>query len=166
MGEGGGGGSGNLIVPSARCKVPGCASHKKYTNEASTTAAAVTNEKGEDSSEITFGTGQISGDFYRDQMCVGESLCIEANFIAATQETTEPFQEIPFDGIMGLGFNDLSMGKGFNMIDEMTSKGVLPNGQISFYLTDGGDSEVTFGGYKSEYVASEIVWAPVEVQSW
>jgi hypothetical protein len=159
-------GSGNLIIPSSRCKVPGCAPHKKYSNEASTTAAAVTNEKGEDSSEITFGTGQISGDFYRDHMCVGESLCVEANFIAAVQETTEPFQEIPFDGIMGLGFNDLSMGKGFNMIDELTSKGALPNGQISFYLTDGGDSEVTFGGYRSEYVASDIVWAPVEVQSW
>merc|ERR1719456_2027672 len=51
-------------------------------------------------------------------------------------------------------------------MDELARKGQLPNGQISFYLTDGGDSEVTFGGYKSEYLASEIVWAPVEVQSW
>lgn len=159
-------GSGNLIIPSNKCTVPGCLPHKKYSSETSSTSAAVTNEKGEDSSEITFGTGQISGDFYRDHLCVGESLCIDGNFIAAVQETTEPFQEIPFDGIMGLGFNDLSMGKGFNMIDELTKKGALPNGQISFYLTDGGDSEVTFGGYRPEYLASGIVWAPVEVQSW
>jgi hypothetical protein len=159
-------GSGNLIVPSAKCDVPGCQPHKKYANQASSTAKPITNEKGEDSSEITFGTGQIEGAFFGDKVCIGDSLCIDANFIAADKETTEPFQEIPFDGIMGLGFKDLSMGKGFNMIDELTGKNALPGGQISFYLTDGGDSEVTFGGYKAEYLASDIVWAPVEVQSW
>jgi hypothetical protein len=159
-------GSGNLIIPSSECSVPGCAPHKKYNHGSSSTSKSVQNEKGEDSSEITFGTGQIEGNFFRDKLCIGDSLCIDANFIAAEKETTEPFQEIPFDGIMGLGFNDLSMGKGFNMIDELTADGALPGGQISFYLTDGGDSEVTFGGYKSEYLASDIVWAPVEVQSW
>jgi hypothetical protein len=159
-------GSGNLIVPSAECSVPGCQPHKKYSHKDSSSSKQVTNENGEDSSEITFGTGQISGEFYGDKLCIGDSLCIDANFIAADKETTSPFQDIPFDGIMGLGFKDLSMGKGFNMIDELTAKDALPSGQISFYLTDGGDSEVTFGGYKGEYLASDIVWAPVEVQSW
>eukprot|EP00747_Dinoflagellata_sp_TGD_P101953 gnl/TRDRNA2_/TRDRNA2_168513_c0_seq5.p1 gnl/TRDRNA2_/TRDRNA2_168513_c0~~gnl/TRDRNA2_/TRDRNA2_168513_c0_seq5.p1 ORF type:complete len:588 (+),score=157.98 gnl/TRDRNA2_/TRDRNA2_168513_c0_seq5:86-1849(+) len=159
-------GSGNLILPSSNCDGAGCKPHKKYNSKASTTSSFVTNEKGESSSEITFGTGQIEGDFFKDKMCIGESLCIDANFIAADKESAEPFREIPFDGIMGLGFKDLSMGGGFNMIDELTKNGALPGGQISFYLTDGGDSEVTFGGYKSEYLASDIVWAPVEVQSW
>jgi len=159
-------GSGNLIVPSSSCTVPGCQPHKKYDQKASTSGQSVENEQGEASSEITFGTGQIEGGFVRDKMCIGDSLCMTANFIAAEKETTSPFQEIPFDGIMGLGFKDLSMGKGFNMIDELTNSGALPAGQISFYLTDGGDSEVTFGGYKAEYLASEIIWAPVEVQSW
>merc|ERR1719389_1231848 len=159
-------GSGNLIVPSSDCTVPGCQPHKKYNHKNSQTSMMVTNEKDETSSEITFGTGQISGEFFGDKLCMGDSLCINANFIAADKETTEPFREIPFDGIMGLGFKDLSMGKGFNIIDELVGKGALPAGQISFYLTDGGDSEVTFGGYKSEYLASDILWAPVEVQSW
>merc|ERR1719199_1929456 len=159
-------GSGNLIVPSNQCTVPGCKPHHKYDSKSSTTSMAVQNEKGEGNAEISFGTGNVAGDFYRDKMCIGDSLCIDANFIAADKETTEPFQEIPFDGIMGLGFKDLSMGKGFNMIDELTGNGALPGGQISFYLTDGGDSEVTFGGYKGEYLASDIVWAPVQVQSW
>eukprot|EP00747_Dinoflagellata_sp_TGD_P101949 gnl/TRDRNA2_/TRDRNA2_168513_c0_seq1.p1 gnl/TRDRNA2_/TRDRNA2_168513_c0~~gnl/TRDRNA2_/TRDRNA2_168513_c0_seq1.p1 ORF type:complete len:611 (+),score=164.89 gnl/TRDRNA2_/TRDRNA2_168513_c0_seq1:83-1915(+) len=159
-------GSGNLIIPSSDCDGAGCKPHKKYNSKASTTSSFVTNEKGESSSEITFGTGQVEGGFVKDKMCIGESLCIDANFIAADKESAEPFREIPFDGIMGLGFKDLSMGGGFNMIDELTKNGALPGGQISFYLTDGGDSEVTFGGYKSEYLASDIVWAPVEVQSW
>lgn len=159
-------GSGNLIVPSSECSVPGCAPHQKYHRKASTSSQAVTNEKGEGSSEISFGTGQIAGDFFRDKMCIGDALCIDSSFIAANRETTEPFEAIPFDGIMGLGFKDLSMGAGFNIVDDLYSKGQLPNGQISFYLTDDGDSEVTFGGYKSEYLASDIVWAPVKIESY
>jgi cathepsin D len=159
-------GSGNLIVPSSDCTVPGCAPHRKYNRNASSTAQAVTNEKGESYSEITFGTGQISGDFFHDKLCIGDSMCIDANFIAADKETTEPFQEIPFDGIMGMGFSDLSMGAGFNIVDDLTAKGALPGGQFSFYLTDDGDSEVTFGGYRPEYLASDIVWAPVKKESY
>jgi hypothetical protein len=159
-------GSGNLIIPSSDCTVPGCKPHHKYQRNTSTTSMAVQNEKGEGNAEISFGTGQISGDFYRDKMCIGESLCIDSSFIAADKESTEPFQEIPFDGIMGLGFKDLSMGEGFNIIDDLYAKNQLPQGQISFYLTDGGDSEVTFGGYKPEYLASDIVWAPVRKESY
>merc|ERR1719333_1311064 len=155
-----------LILPSSSCQAPGCQPHQKYNRASSSSAQAITNENGEGSSEITFGTGQISGDFYKDKLCIGDSLCSDAGFIAATQESTEPFQEIPFDGIMGLGFKDLSMGDGFNIIDELSKKGSLPGGQISFYLTDGGDSEVTFGGYKAEYLASDIVWAPVKKESY
>merc|ERR1719424_565036 len=159
-------GSGNLIVPSSDCTSPGCQPHHKFMRNASSTAKSVTNEKGEGNAEISFGTGQIAGDFVRDKLCIGESLCIDSSFIAADRETTEPFQEIPFDGIMGLGFKDLSMGQGFNIIDDLTAKGALPGGQISFYLTDGGNSEVTFGGYKPEQLASDIVWAPVKKESY
>jgi hypothetical protein len=159
-------GSGNLIVPSSTCTVPGCKPHHKYDSKSSTTSMAVQNEKGEGNAEISFGTGNVAGDFYRDKMCIGDSLCIDSSFIAADRESTEPFQEIPFDGIMGLGFKDLSMGKGFNIIDDLNSGGQLPGGQVSFYLTDGGDSEVTFGGYKSEYLASDILWARVDVESY
>jgi hypothetical protein len=160
-------GSGNLIVPASDCNVPGCAPHKKYNNKASTSAQMVTNEKDESSSEITFGTGQIEGDFYKDKLCMGDSLCMDANFIAAEKMTTEPFQEIPFDGIMGLGFKDLSMGEGFNIVDDLNKNaGTGGVSQFSFFVSDGEDSEVTFGGYRPERLASDIIWAPVKVQSW
>lgn len=161
-------GSGNLIVPAADCTVPGCAPHKKYSSRASSTSSFVTNEKGESASEITFGTGQVSGDFYKDKLCIGEALCFDANFIAADKMTTEPFQEIPFDGIMGLGFKDLSMGDGFNIVDDLQTRANVPggNGQFSFFVSDGDDSEVTFGGYRAERLASDIIWAPVKVESW
>jgi len=158
-------GSGNLILPSKDCNGAGCNPHKKYATKDSTSAASVTNEQGEGSTEISFGTGQVQGNYVEDQFCVGE-LCSKVRFIAATDESAEPFSEVPFDGIMGMGFNDLSMGKGFNIVDDLNDSGQLPQGQFSFYLTDGGDSEITFGGYKPESLASDIVWAPVTIQSY
>ena len=155
-------GSGNLIVPDSSCSVPGCAPHHKYNHQGSSSSAFVTNEKNEGSSTITFGTGQVEGNFYKDNLCIGDSLCFDANFIAADKMSTEPFQEIPFDGIMGLGFEDLSMGKGFNIVDDLDSKA----SQFSFFVSDGDDSEVSFGGYDADRLASDIVWAPVRVQSW
>lgn len=48
----------------------------------------------------------------------------------------------------------------------MQTKGALPGGQFSFYLTDDGDSELTFGGYKAENLASDVVWSKVVRESW
>merc|ERR1719387_2732745 len=160
-------GSGNLILPAKSCDMPGCNAHKKYDPSQSSSASQVTNEKGEGSTEISFGTGQIEGDYFEDLLCIGDSsLCASARFIAATEQSPEPFQETPFDGILGMGFNDLSMGKGFNIVDDLNDSGQLPQGQFSFFLSDGGESEVSFGGYKPESLASDIVWAPVTIQSY
>jgi len=159
-------GSGNLILPKDSCAEPGCMPHTKYSPHDSQTSKKVNNENGEAGSSITFGTGEIEGDFYNDKVCVGESICVDAGFIAATHESEEPFKDIPFDGIMGMGFEDLSMGDGFNIVGDLQAKGALPGGQFSFYLTDDGDSELTFGGYKQENLASDVVWSKVVRESW
>merc|ERR1740138_1584830 len=39
-------GSGNLIIPSSECTVPGCLSHKKYSHHESNSSKPVVNEKG------------------------------------------------------------------------------------------------------------------------
>merc|ERR1719161_1239104 len=159
-------GSGNLILPSKDCNMAGCNPHKKYSPKDSSTAQTVTNEQGESSTQISFGTGQIEGNYISDKFCVGGSLCSKVRFIAATDESAEPFSEVPFDGIMGMGFNDLSMGKNFNIVDDLNDSQQLPQGQFAVFLTDEGESEITFGGYRPESVASDIVWAPVSRESY
>merc|ERR1719169_408368 len=62
---------------------------------------------------------------------------------------------------MGLGFKDLSMGDKFNIVDDL-----IPQSKFAVYLTDDSSSEITFGGYKPESLASDIVWAPVTIQSY
>lgn len=159
-------GSGNLIVPKDTCDGPGCNPHKKYSPHASSTGAAVVNERGESSTEISFGTGDISGDYYKDQFCIAPNLCTEVRFVASTAQSPSPFADTPFDGILGLGFNDLSMGEHFNIVDDLNAKGSLPSGTFAVYLTDDFNSEITFGGYKPEQVASDIVWSDVVRESY
>eukprot|EP00441_Pelagodinium_beii_P026002 CAMPEP_0197650916 /NCGR_PEP_ID=MMETSP1338-20131121/31236_1 /TAXON_ID=43686 ORGANISM="Pelagodinium beii, Strain RCC1491" /NCGR_SAMPLE_ID=MMETSP1338 /ASSEMBLY_ACC=CAM_ASM_000754 /LENGTH=607 /DNA_ID=CAMNT_0043225429 /DNA_START=69 /DNA_END=1889 /DNA_ORIENTATION=+ len=159
-------GSGNLILPTTSCNSLGCNRHKKYDPKMSSTSKQVENENGEGSTVITFGTGEITGDFYEDRFCIAESLCSNVRFIGSSEQSASPFSSTPFDGIMGLGFKDLSMGHNFNILDDMNSMGSLPGGQFSVFLTEDGSSEITFGGYRREKLASEVVWAPVTHESY
>jgi hypothetical protein len=68
---------------------------------------------------------------------------------------------------MGLGFKDLSMGPGFNMVDDVVSQHSLPSNKFSVYLRDKQyGSEISFGGYKKSQVASDVFWAPVTRKSY
>lgn len=159
-------GSGNLILPTTSCTSEGCRRHKKYSPSASSTSKSVKNENGEESTEITFGTGSITGDFYEDKFCIGDGLCSDIRFIGSVEQSASPFSSTPFDGILGLGFKDLSMGNNFNILDDMYAAGTLPGGQFSVFLTEDGSSEITFGGFREELLASDVVWAPVTHESY
>jgi len=169
-------GSGNLILPSTECHSAACNTHTKFDPQGSSTAQEV-GKKGDvlapaddlpiGKTTIKFGTGKIHGSFYQDQICLASgSACMKASFIGADYESDMPFKDCSFDGIMGLGFKDLSMAVGFNMVDDMSAQNTLPKPQFSVYLTDDGGSEISFGGYKRSQAASEMVWAPVTRQSY
>ena len=67
---------------------------------------------------------------------------------------------------MGLGFQDLSMGQGFNIVDDIQDLHSLPRDMFSVYLSDDGVSEITFGGYKQDQLASQLLWMPVTRESY
>merc|ERR1719375_2058247 len=73
---------------------------------------------------------------------------------------------MPFDGLLGLGFAELSIGEGFNVLDAFVAKGSLPSNKFSLYLDDNDGSEISFGGFKKSYAASDVVWAPVSHQAY
>ncbi|CAD7971373.1 unnamed protein product [Amoebophrya sp. A120] len=158
-------GSGNMILPSSLCHGAGCDRHRKYdlNQQTNPDAQFVTNDQGQSEAQISFGTGDIEGRFVRDKLCLGR-ICSDVNFIASVSQSAEPFAATPFDGILGLGFRDLSMGDGFNILDDLQR--TVPNGIISFALTDEGPSSLTFGGYRRELCASPMVWAPVTYPSY
>lgn len=165
-------GSGNLLLPSKQCKDEACTTHKRFDAGASKTAIdvgfadspdeRVVKGGDRDVVTITFGTGEISGVFVKDRICVGH-ICTHGNFVAATEESDEPFSLVPFDGILGLGLQQMSEGPHFNIFDCMIRDRVLKSNLFAVFFggTDTEPSEISFGEYKKSRMASDIFWVPV-----
>lgn len=155
-------GSGNLILPTAKCGGEGCDEHKKYNpNKSSSAEWPMKDKSGGKGCYISFGVGEVEGDYYRDKICVAPNMCATIDFVGATRQSALPFADTPFDGILGLGLNDMSMGPRFNVVDELYKSGGLPFGTFSYRFLDSQNSEITFGGYKSDAIVSEVLWAKV-----
>jgi len=165
-------GSGNLLIPSKQCTDEACTSHKRFDAFKSSTAVdiAFADEpdkpvsKGGDRDvvTITFGTGEISGVFIKDNICVG-AICTHADFVVATEESDEPFSLVPFDGIFGLSLPQMSEAPHFNILDCMIRDKVLKQNIFSVFLgaADAEPSEISFGEFKQDRMASELFWVPV-----
>lgn len=165
-------GSGNLLLPSSMCADEACKMHNRFNALNSSTALNIAFadqpdkvvEKGgdRDAVTITFGTGEITGVFIKDRICVG-SICTHGDFVVATKESDEPFSLAPFDGIFGLGLPQMSEGPHFNILDCMIRDRVLKANLFSFFFgaVDSEESEISFGEYRRERMASELFWVPV-----
>mmetsp|Transcript_8163 Transcript_8163/g.17788 ORF Transcript_8163/g.17788 Transcript_8163/m.17788 type:complete len:398 (+) Transcript_8163:165-1358(+) len=165
-------GSGNLLIPSKQCNDAACLAHKRYDVNASKTAVEIAFadspdkavDKGGDRDvvTITFGTGEMSGVFIKDTVCIG-GLCTKANFVAATEESDEPFSLVPFDGIFGLALPQMSEGPRFNVFDCMVRDKTLKTNLYAFFFgaTDDEESEITFGEWRPNRMASPLFWVPV-----
>lgn len=163
-------GSGNLILPSKRCETPACTSHRQYDPAKAIQIDAEgdslgVNPKAKKDATIKFGTGEIHGELFSDSMCIG-SACSKIHFIGADKESDDPFMQMPFDGLLGLGFTELSIGDSFNVLDTFVAKNALPSNKFSLYLDDNDGSEISFGGYKKSYTVGDVVWAPVSHQAY
>lgn len=166
-------GSGNLLLPSTDCTDEACTSHKRFDSHLSATSmqiafaenatTPVAADGTRDVVTITFGTGEMSGTYVRDNICVGNGdICCKANFVAASDESDEPFSLVPFDGILGLSLPQMAEGDAFAIVDQMVLAGVLEQNLFAvFFGNEGEQSEITFGSYKRELMESDIFWAPV-----
>eukprot|EP00439_Symbiodinium_sp_Y106_P083741 s835_g24.t1 len=88
-------GSGNLMVPSTLCTDSACQRHKRFDPSLSKTVVNMQSGgqpagafESRDQLTVTFGTGEITGVFLKDDVCIG-NLCANMEFIGASHETEE-----------------------------------------------------------------------------
>jgi len=163
-------GSGNLMVPSTYCRTHACTMHRRFDRKKSTTAEDIQADgspvpagAARDQITVTFGTGEISGVFIRDDVCVG-SLCTNVHFVGATDETEDPFSAFNFDGVLGLALTQMAQGPEFSVMDLLVQGKALKQPIFSVFLSDDGvgeSSEITFGDIKTEHMASRMFWQDV-----
>mmetsp|Transcript_35622 Transcript_35622/g.80414 ORF Transcript_35622/g.80414 Transcript_35622/m.80414 type:complete len:548 (+) Transcript_35622:176-1819(+) len=178
-------GSGHLILPSGYCKSEACRVHKRYRRSMSTSAkdidydgTEVKPNEARDQITVTFGTGEVTGVFVEDKVCVlggtangaqgpADSDCVQMRLIAATDMSDEPFRSFHFDGVVGLGFASLSQAPEFNFVGVMANAlrewGAGMPHAFSVFLADSAQeqSALTLGGWKREHLIGEIGWSPV-----
>ncbi|KAH7510518.1 aspartic proteinase A1 [Ziziphus jujuba] len=154
-------GSSNLWVPSSKCHFSiACFFHSKYKSSYSRTY-----KKNGKSAEIHYGTGAISGFFSQDHVKVGNLIVEDQDFIEATREPSITFVAAKFDGILGLGFQEISVGNAVPLWYNMVNQGLVKEPVFSFWLNrniegeEGG--EIVFGGVDSNHYKGEHTYVPV-----
>ncbi|XP_020681284.1 aspartic proteinase oryzasin-1-like [Dendrobium catenatum] len=154
-------GSSNLWVPSGKCYFSiACYLHSKYRSSRSSSY-----KKNGKSAAIHYGTGSVSGFFSEDHVTVGSIVVKEQVFIEATREPSVTFLVAKFDGILGLGFKEISVGNVVPLWYNMVDQGLVKDPVFSFWFnrnsedSDGG--EVVFGGSDPNHYEGEHTYVPV-----
>ncbi|CAD6455198.1 5d4184e6-48fe-4fa0-84c5-236fc4abf3ab [Sclerotinia trifoliorum] len=158
-------GSSNLWVPSSECGSIACYLHTKYDSSSSSTY-----EQNGTSFEIRYGSGSLSGFTSRDVMSIGDLKIKDQIFAEATEEPGLAFAFGRFDGILGLGYDTISVNQivppFYNMIDQ----GLLDEPVFAFYLGDSKDesdeSEAIFGGVNKDHYEGKITEIPLRRKAY
>ncbi|KAI3457343.1 hypothetical protein Pfo_014006 [Paulownia fortunei] len=154
-------GSSNLWVPSSKCYFSvACFFHSKYKSSHSSTY-----RKNGKSAAIHYGTGSISGFFSQDYIQLGNLVVKDQDFIEATKEPGITFLAAKFDGILGLGFQEISVGNAVPVWYNMVNQGLGKDPVFSFWLNRKGNEEdggeLIFGGVDPDHFKGEHTYVPV-----
>jgi len=155
-------GSSNLWVPSSECGSIACYLHSKYDSSASSTY-----EKNGTEFEIHYGSGSLSGFVSKDTFKIGDITIEGQEFAEATSEPGLAFAFGRFDGIMGLGFDRISVNGIVPPFYKMIEQKKLDEPVFAFYLADTeGESEVVFGGVDKDRYEGKITTIPLRRKAY
>ncbi|XP_057963163.1 aspartic proteinase-like [Malania oleifera] len=154
-------GSSNLWVPSSKCYFSiACYFHSKYKASRSSTYTKIGK-----SCEIHYGSGSISGFFSQDNVKVGDLAIKDQVFIEATREGSLTFVLAKFDGILGLGFQEISVGNVVPVWYNMVEQDLVSEEVFSFWLNRDPESneggEIVFGGVDPKHFKGKHTYVPV-----
>ncbi|KAL5118467.1 aspartic proteinase precursor [Pleosporales sp. CAS-2024a] len=157
-------GSSNLWVPSSECNSIACYLHTKYDSSSSSTY-----KKNGSSFDIQYGSGSLSGFVSNDVFQIGDLKVKHQDFAEATSEPGLAFAFGRFDGIMGLGYDSISVNKIVPPFYNMFEQGLLDEPVFAFYLGNtnaGEESEATFGGIDESHYSGKLVKLPLRRKAY
>lgn len=158
-------GSSNLWVPSQSCGSIACYLHTKYDSSESSTY-----KKNGSSFEIHYGSGSVKGLISQDTISIGDLTIKGQDFGEATEEPGLAFAFGRFDGILGLGFDTISVNKVVPPFYNMIDQGLLDEKVFAFYLgdanTEGDESEAIFGGINDDHFTGDLTYLPLRRKAY
>lgn len=157
-------GSSNLWVPSQSCGSIACYLHSKYDSSASSSY-----KKNGSDFEIRYGSGSMKGFVSNDKLVIGDVTIQNQDFAEATSEPGLAFAFGRFDGILGMGFDRLSVNGIVPPFYQMVNQGLIDEPVFAFYLSsENGDdsSEVVFGGVDKDHYTGKITEIPLRRKAY
>jgi phytepsin len=155
-------GSANLWVPSSKCPLSqiGCDIHKKYNAAKSSTYKA----NGTVFS-IQYGSGACSGFVSSDTVSVGGLVATDTLFAEVTKQPGITFAVGKFDGLMGLGFDTISVDHMPPVWYNLVAQKQVAEPVFAFWLSKtaagGAGGELTLGGLDPNHYTGDITYTPV-----
>lgn len=152
-------GSSNLWVPEVNCVHCGYFFlHKKNKYDKDLSSSYVYD--GSDFS-IQYGSGAVTGTYVQDSVFIGTDIEVEGQKFASVHDAGGmgvAYAMSVFDGILGLGFDSISVGGVETVFHNAIDQGLVEEGKFAFYLGDQEDGELTFGGYDETKFTGDLKW--------
>jgi len=162
-------GSSNLWVPSSECPwwQIGCTLHQKYDHKKSSTYK-------EDGTEfiINYGSGSVEGYLSNDIMAISGVTLTNQTFAEITSEPGIAFIAAAFDGVLGLGFDSISVDHVTPVWYNILKQNLVPQPIFAFWLNrdanakPGQGGELVLGGIDSKHYTGDITYVPLTQETY
>jgi len=150
-------GSSNLWASNIK---PGfLSSHKRYDHTKSSSYVA-----NGTTFNIAYGSGPVSGFYSADTMTVGDVAIPGYTFaeVNNTKGLGPAYGVGHFDGICGMGWDDISVDHVETPLRALVNSGKLPENVFAFYLGSGGaKGELVLGGVDPDHYTGDFSYVPV-----
>lgn len=155
-------GSSNLWVPSQSCSSIACYLHSTYDSSSSSTY-----KKNGSTFEIRYGSGSLSGFVSNDVVSIGDLKIKNQDLAEATEEPGLAFAFGRFDGILGLGYDTISVNHIVPPFYNMVNQKLLDEPVFAFYLGSSDEGSVaTFGGIDKSHYTGKIEYIPLRRKAY
>lgn len=149
-----------LWIPSQKCKSSACAEHARFNGSISSSY-----EETNDDFQINYGTAVVKGKIAKDTVTIGALSIIDQEFGEAGKVFGSVFRDAPFDGIFGLGFDNIAAADMTSPMQNILNDKLLHKPIFSLWLNGTDDhgkaGELILGGLDRSRFEGNVVFAPV-----